>query len=139
MTVYNLNMIDTECSYDNHIESFNIGFFSSRDKAEKTARRYLNEVNGFKDYKVKYQITEKIIIDSSEGIMPSNLFIVYGWNENDKLDEIDIIESDCYVIEQEAKKKLNELKSSCSRKNWCVDKYTIDECEWKEGFERYSY
>ena len=52
--VYNLNMIDTESSSDEHIEVFNIGFFSSREKAEITAKRYLTNVNGFKDYNVAY-------------------------------------------------------------------------------------
>ena len=132
--VYNLNMIDMELSYDNHIEAFNIGFFSSRDKAEKTARRYLTEVNGFKDYNVTYQIIEKCVIGSTDSIVSSDLFIIYGWNENDELDEIDVIESSCYVIKQEAEQKLNELKSSYCRKEWCIDKYIIDECNWQDGF-----
>lgn len=132
--VYNLNMIDMESSYDNHIEAFNIGFFSSRDKAEKTARRYLTEVNGFKDYNVTYQITEKCVIGSADSIMSSDLFIIYGWNENDELDEIDVIESSCYVIKQEAEQKLNMLKSSYCRKEWCIDKYVVDECNWQDGF-----
>ena len=132
--VYNLNMIDAESSYDNHIEAFNIGFFSSRDKAEKTARRYLTEVNGFKDYNVTYQIIEKCVIGSTDSIVSSDLFIIYGWNENDELDEIDVIESSCYVIKQEAEQKLNELKSSYCRKEWCIDKYIMDECNWQDGF-----
>ena len=130
--VYNLNMIDMESSYDDHIEAFNIGFFSSRDKAEKTAKKYLTEVNGFKDYNVTYKITEKRVIGSD--LMLSDLFVVYGWNENNELDEIDVIESSCYTIKQEAEQKLNELKSSCYRKEWCIDKYIIDECNWQEGF-----
>lgn len=133
-TVYNLIMIDMESSYDNHIESFNIGVFSSCEKAEKTARRYLTEVNGFKDYKVTYQITEKCVIGFTDNIMSSDLFIIYGWNENEELDEIDVIESSCYIIKQEAEQKLNELKASCCRKNWCIDNFIIDECNWQEGF-----
>lgn len=54
--VYNLIMIDEEFSYDNHIEAFNIGFFSSHGKAEKVAKRYLTEVEGFKDYNITYQL-----------------------------------------------------------------------------------
>lgn len=71
--------------------------------------------------------------------MPSDLYIICGWNENDELDEIDVIESSCYVIKEEAEQKLNELKLSYNRKNWCINKYKIDECDWKEGFVRYYY
>lgn len=132
-SVYNLMMIDKEASYDNHIEAFNIGFFSDYDKAEKTARRYLAEVEGFKDHNVIYQITEKRIIGRTDNFS-KDIFIVYGWNENDELDAIDVIESDCYINKNEAEQKLNELKASCNRKEWCIDKYTIDECKWQEGF-----
>lgn len=133
-TVYKLIMNEMDSSYDNHIEGFNIGFFSSREKAEKTAKRYLNEVSGFKDYNFTYQIIEKCVIGSTDLAIMSDLYIVYGWDENDELDEIDVIESDCYVIKQEAEQKLNELKVSYCRKNWCLDKYILDECNWQEGF-----
>ena len=86
--VYNLVMMDMESSYDNHNEEFNIGFFSSRSIAEKTAAKYQQEVNGFKDYPVTYQIKEKNIINAS--ITQLDVFIIYGWNENDELDEIDV-------------------------------------------------
>lgn len=132
--VYNLVMIDMESSYDNHIEAFNIGFFSGHKIAEKTAKRYLAEVNGFKEYSVTYQITEKCVIGSTDSFRMFDLFIIYGWNENDESDEIDVIESDCYTNRQEAEQKLNELKSSYSRDEWCVDRYRIDECHWEEGY-----
>lgn len=132
-SVYNLTMIDIESSYDNHIEAFNIGFFSGYDKAEKTARRYLAEVEGFKDYNVIYQITEKRIIGRIDN-SSKDIFIVYGWNENDEMDAIDVIESDCYENKNDAEQKLNELKASYSREEWCIDKYMIDECRWQEGF-----
>ncbi len=134
--VYNLVMIDMELSYDKHTEMFNIGFFSGRDKAEATAKRYLTKVNGFKDYNVTYQIKEKCVIGLTDSLMISNLFIVYGWNETDELDEIDVVESNCYTTRQEAEKKLNELKSSYCRKEWCIDKYAVDECNWQEGFTK---
>lgn len=132
--VYNLNMIDKESSYDDHVEAFNIGFFSSRDKAEKIAKRYLTEVNGFKDYNVTYQITDKGVIDSTDSLILSDLFVIYGWDKNDELDEINVIESSCYVLKQEAEQKLNELRSSYLREEWCIDKYIIDECNWQNGF-----
>lgn len=132
--VYNLMMIDIGSSYGEHTEAFNIGFFSSRDKAENVAKKYLNNVKGFKDHNVTYQITEKLLIGYDDSIMLSEIFIVYGWNENEDFDEINIIESDCYANKQNAEQKLNELKSKYSRKEWCIDKYIIDECNWKEGF-----
>ena len=66
--------------------------------------------------------------------MLADLFVIYGWNENDEFDKVDIIESSCYAVKHEAEKKLNELKSNYCRKEWCIDKYIIDECNWKEGF-----
>lgn len=132
--VYNLIMIDEESIWD----MFNIGYFSSRNKAEKTAKRYLTEVEGFKDYNVTYQITEKYVIGCSENIS-TDIFIICGWNENEDLDEIDIIESDCYVNKKDAEQKLNELKTSHNRRNWCIDKYIIDECKWQEGFIKEFY
>ena len=132
--VYNLNMIDIGSSYDDHIEAFNVGFFSSRDKAEKIAKRYLTEVNGFKDYNVTYQITDKCVIGSTDSVILSDLYVIYGWDKNDELDEINMIESSCYVLKQEAEQKLKELRSSYCREEWCIDKYIIDECNWQKGF-----
>ena len=103
-SVYNLMMVDKALSYDNHIEAFNIGFFSSYDKAEKTARRYLTEVEGFKDYDVVYKITEKSVIDCNDSLS-TDIFIICGWNENDEVDATDVIESDCYVNKNEAEQK----------------------------------
>ena len=132
-SIYNLIMIDKEASYDNHIEAFNIGFFSSYDKALKTAKRYLTEVGGFKDYNVAYQITEKSIIGYTDSLS-TDIYIICGWNENDELDAIDVIESNCYVNKNEAEQELKELKASYNRTEWCIDKYLIDECKWQEGF-----
>lgn len=134
--VYNLVMIDMESSYDNHIESFNIGFFSSYAIAEKTAMRYLSEVSGFKDFHVTYQITKKIIINASGSSMPPDVYIIYGWNVNGDLDEIDIIESDCYLCMEEAEKQFHAMKSKTCRDEWCIDRYRIDACYWQEGFEK---
>lgn len=137
-SIYNLMMIDEESSYDNHIEAFNIGFFSSYDKAVKTAKRYLAEVGGFKDYNVAYQITEKSVIGCS-GSLSTDIYVIYGWNENDEFDTVDVIESNCYVNKNEAELKLNELKASYYRTEWCIDKYVIDECKWQEGFVKMYY
>ena len=136
--VYGLMMIDEDSSYDDHIEAFNIGFFSSYEKAEKTARKYLAEVEGFKDYNVTYQITEKSLI-ACTGSLSEDIFIIYGWNENDELDEIDVIESDCYINKNEAEQRLNELKTSYYRKEWCIDKFILNKCNWEEGFVKVRF
>ena len=127
-------MFDMESSSDKHIKAFNIGFFSSHKNAEKTAKRYLAEVSGFKEYNVTYQITEKCVIDCNDSLRTSELFIIYGWNEYDELIDNDVIQSDCYTNRQEAEHKLNELKSRFSRDEWCIDRYRIDEYNWQEGF-----
>ena len=133
-TVYNLIMIDMESSYNDHFEKFNIGFFSCREKAETAARKYLNEVDGFKNYNITYQIIKKRLIGCNDSLKISELFIVYGWNINEEYDDVDNIESDCYTTKQEAEQKLNDLKLSNSLTEWCIDKYIIDECYWQEGF-----
>ena len=136
--VYGLMMIDEDSSYDDHIEAFNIGFFSSYEKAEKTARKYLAEVEGFKDYNVTYQITEKSLI-ACTGSLSEDIFIIYGWNENNEFDEVDVIESDCYINKNEAEQRLNELKTSYYRKEWCIDKFILNKCNWEEGFVKVRF
>ncbi|MBR6103241.1 MAG: hypothetical protein IKP95_12500 [Ruminococcus sp.] len=93
-------------------------------------------MTGFKDYRVTCQIIEKPVIGASDGLTQLDVFIVYGWNENDELDEVDVIESNCYSSMKEAEAQLNEMKKRSDRKEWCIDKYRIDECCWQEGFEK---
>lgn len=137
--VFNLIMTDREISDDKHSADFNIGFFSKQLEAIWTAKRYLAEVEGFKDYDVTYKITNKNVIGIDESFELTEIFIVYGWNENDELDAVDIIESNAYATKQAAEKKLNELKASFERKEWCVDRFKIDECRWQDGFVRVNY
>ena len=134
--VYQLVLTDEGASYDDHKEGFNIGFFSSRNAAEKTAARYLSEVKGFKDYDITCRITEKPLIGAYDVSAQPDIFIIYGWNENDELDETDVIESDCYLSIEDAEIRLNEMRAEFKRKEWCIDKYTIDNCCWQEGFEK---
>ncbi len=134
--IYNLVMIDVECSYSEHIEAFNVGFFSDRDQAESTAKKYLRDINGFKDYNVTYQILEKNIMGDNHSDHILEIFIIYGWNENENMDEIDIIESDCYLNEHDAENWLKKLQLCHVRKEWCIDKYIINECYCKDGFVR---
>ena len=68
--------------------------------------------------------------------MQSDIYIIYGWNVNDDLDDIDVIESDCYLSMEEAESQQNEMKLRYDRKEWCTDKYIINACYWQEGFEK---
>lgn len=125
MTLYNLTFTDKELG-----EQFNIGFFSTRGRAEEIARYYLRNMRGFCEYDCGYTISEKLVVGSG---LPDAVYIVYGWNGYEK----DIIESDCFTTEALARRKLAEMKSQqYDREEWCVDRYGIDECKWQDGFVR---
>lgn len=130
MKIYELTFIRKTTS-----STFNIGFFSSYEKAEAAAQKYLTDVRGFCEGDFLYRISEKNLLDSIGEIMPESLFIVYGWNdEND--DDPQMIESDCFASENQAQDKLAELKIEYSRTDWCIDRHVIDECDWQEGVTR---
>ena len=89
MKIYDLTFIRKTTS-----STFNIGFFSSYEKAEAAAQKYMTEVRGFCSGDFLYRISEKNLSDSTGKIMPESISIVYGWNdEND--DDPEMIESDC--------------------------------------------
>lgn len=124
MTLYNLTLTDNDLG-----EHFNIGYFSSRARAEAVARDYLRSARGFCEYPCGYSITEKNVVG---GKTPMDVFIVFGWNGY----EDDVVESDCYTTEALARRKLSELKSEYRREEWCVDRFRVDDCKWKDGFVR---
>lgn len=124
MTLYNLTLTDNDLG-----ERFNIGFFSSRELAEATARDYLKNARGFCEYPCGYSITEKAVLG---GGAPADVFVVFGWNGC----EDDVVESECFTTEALARRKLAELKSEYRREEWCVDRFRVDECKWKDGFVR---
>ena len=124
MTLFELTLTDNELG-----EKFNIGFFSSRVKAEEIARYYLGNIRGFCEYDCGYSVTEKAVIGGGD---TGAVYIVYGWNGYEE----DIIESDCFTTEALARRKLAEMKMQYKRGEWCVDCYHIDECKWQDGFVR---
>ena len=105
MKLYQLIMIDNQLSYDDYTEAFLVGFFSSREKAEITGKRYLSEVSGFKDYDCTYQILEKSVLDADA--LPEQIYFIQGWNVNQNLDEINLIESECFVSESLAEAEIS--------------------------------
>ena len=135
-TVYNLIITDLELSYKNHSEIFNIGYFTTYEKALETAERYLKEIEGFNKYRCSYNIKEKQIYNYSNQILAEEVFVIVGWNVNDNFDEIDIVESDCFILYETALQKLDDMKRECNRTEWCIDKYKLDECSLKDGFIR---
>ena len=60
---------------------------------------------------------------------------VWGYNYNEKKDEVDIIES-FFGSEDEALSGLEEIKNAYLREEWGIDKYVIGEKYWTEGFCR---
>lgn len=124
MTLYNLTLTDNELG-----EQFNIGYFSTRELAEATARDYLKNVRGFCEFNCGVSITEKNV---GGGKSPVDVFIVFGWNGY----ESDIVESDLYATEALARRRLAEMKSEFSREEWCVDRFRVDGRKWQEGFVR---
>ncbi|MDE6727436.1 MAG: hypothetical protein K2J80_05800 [Oscillospiraceae bacterium] len=124
MILYKLTFRDNELG-----EQFDIGVFSSRKRAEATAREYLRSVSGFCEYDCGYTINEKPVFGDGK---PGLVYIVFGWNGY----EDDIVESDCYATEALARRGLAEMKLQYDREEWCVDSYRIDECKWQDGFVR---
>lgn len=115
-------------------EGFFIGIFSSYDKAEHVAEKFLKEVAGFKDYPCEYTILPKKLIGE---LCDSNfVHMIWGWNLDEDSDEIDIWESELYVDYDKAEAKLREAKDKYKREEWTIDGYTIDETHWKDGFVR---
>lgn len=122
--LYNLTLTDNDLG-----EQFNIGYFSTREIAEATARDYLKNVRGFCKYNCVCSITEKEVVG---GKVPADVFIVFGWNGYER----DIVESDLYTTEALARRRLAEMKSEFSREEWCVDRFRVDDCKWRDGFVR---
>ncbi len=135
-SVYHLLLIDTETSYEHHEEAFSIGIFSSRKMAEETAEQYLAEVKGFKEHDTAYRIEERRVTNAADNVLITELFLICGWNENDALDETDVIYSDCFMQKSEAEQACGAMKAAHNRTQWCIDRYLIDECDWKEGYIR---
>lgn len=134
--LYLLILTDTELSYDNYSEDFHIGIFETEKEAEETARYYLENVKGFCDFPCTYHIVKREVIDNFDHIVPDVIWIVQGWNMNENLDEIDIIESSCFLTEERANSELQRMKNQCQRAEWAVSRWKIGNLKWRDGFVR---
>ena len=103
--------------------------------AEETAVHYLRHVRGFCEYPCTCSITEKEIMDAQDEI-PDEVFVVQGWDTNENMDEINIVESSCFVSEAHANAELERTKIAQPRAEWIINRWRIDETHWQEGFER---
>lgn len=136
MSLYALILTDRELLYDNHSEDFFIGIFAERQQAEETAHYYLENVAGFNEYTCTYRVVPKEIKDSADDSIPLHVRIVQGWNVNDDWDEIDIVESECFLAKEHAEDEMRTMKKTVTRTEWNIDRWTVGQCEWNEGFEK---
>lgn len=160
--LYRLVLSDDELAYGNYKEEFDIGIFSSREGAKRVAEHYLRNVKGFRDYKCSYRIVEKKVFGwekgdgekdggkncggdgnggnggrekYGEGIC-DEVYVVYGWDENEEGDEVEIIESDCFAGEAAAKREMARMKEQYVRSEWSLTRYRVNEWKWTDGFVR---
>ena len=136
MNLYSLILTHEELSYDNHSEDFFIGIFAERQQAEETACYYLANVAGFNEHTCAYRIVPKEIKDNADDSIPLYVWIVQGWNVNDDWDEIDIVESECFLAKEHAEDEMRTMKKTVPRTEWNIDRWTVGQCEWCEGFVR---
>ena len=116
-------------------EDFSIGIFHSRYEAEKIANFYFANVKGFRDF----PCTAKISVIHIAGLFIdtiSEVFIVLGWNTDKNINEVDIIESPCFVSRSQALLVLEQMKQQHERSCWTVQCWKVGQAEWAEGFER---
>lgn len=114
-------------------ERYGIGIFRSRMDAEDTARRYLHEVKGFRDYYCEYTIRESEWIGEDSGELVHTWF---GWNVDENENEVDILSGRIYTDPDEAEAALAAAKAENERQEWVLNCWEIGKCEWAEGFIR---
>ena len=133
--LYQLTIIDPERSHDSYEEAFSIGLYPSREEAEAVAAEMLAHVPGFCDYPCTYRITEKGV-SGPEGNDLREVFLVLGWNTDRDLNEIDLVESNCFPSPTEAEAALAELQAQYRRSDWTIQRWTVGKADWQEGFVR---
>lgn len=114
-------------------ERYGIGIFRSRRDAEATARRYLREVRGFRDYYCEYTIRETALIGDEATDLVHTWF---GWNVDEDENEIDTLSGLLYVDAAAAEAALASAKAENDRQEWALQCWQLGKCEWSEGFIR---
>lgn len=136
MILYWLILTDEELSYDGYSQDFAIGLFETEKQAEETAHYYLKNVKGFRDFPCTYRIVKKEVCDNLNNKTPIVVWFVVGWNINENLDEIDIIESNCFLTEERANLELELMKKQYQREEWTIERWKIGKLKWQDGFIR---
>ena len=134
--LYQLILTDPELSYENYSEDFDVGLFETEKQAEDTAQYYLENVKGFCDFPCTYHIVKREVAGDFNSRKSDFIWMVQGWNLNENLDEIDIIESPCFLTEEQACSELQVLKERNQRTEWALGQWKIGELKWCDGFVR---
>ena len=79
---------------------------------------------------------KKDIADNINNITPETIWMVQGWNINENFDEIDIVESSCFLIKEHAQEELQRMQNRYQRIEWVLDYSIIGNLGWREGFVR---
>lgn len=114
-------------------EGFRIGLFRTREEAQSVERRYREQVPGFRDYDCEAEITPVPVIGDCSG---ECVYRFVGWNENKDLDEVDILDSDCYADLHQAETAFQKAQETRPRAQWELDRWIIGKCHWQDGFVR---
>lgn len=136
MILYLLVLTDPELSYEGYSEDFEIGIFLTEQQAQETAQYYLQNIRGFCDFPCTYRIVKKEIADNFNNSIPEAIWIVQGWNINENFDEIDIVESACFLTKKHAKEELQRMQKRYRRTEWALEKSIIGDLQWRDGFVR---
>lgn len=112
-------------------ECFQIGVFRTREEAKAVEERYRREVSGFKDYDCEAEITEVPVIGEGETDV---VFCWQGWNIDEYLDEVDILDSEFFIRREDAQASLERAQKKYRRMEWSLNRYEIGEGKWQEGF-----
>lgn len=144
-TAYKLEhkrVIDDDFNVDEVYETKLLGFFSSEEKCRKAICNYL-EQPGFKDYPEDFVIekVEANIDDFNDiaGDFNSSIFyLAHEWydGEYDHISHLGYYSS----IEKATRAKLLYLLEPEYKKfpdGFSIDEYTINKCEWQDGFFTY--
>ena len=134
--LYSLIFTDTELSCDNFTEDFLIGVFETEEKAIEIAQYYLKSIKGFCDFPCTYHVEQKTVIGMTDGRSIDEVWLVQGWNINEKFDEVGVIDSQFLLTKEQADVYLDTMQSKYKRDEWSVDKHIIDELNWQDGFVR---
>lgn len=114
-------------------ERYGIGIFLSKKDALKTAKRYLKEVKGFRDYYCEYTIQEQELVgDHLNGVVHT----YQGWNVDEDGNEHDIVTGLMYTEIEAAEVAMESVKDTYDRQEWALLSWQVGKCEWTEGFER---